>query len=65
MKIKRSSQTKFYMLLNNNNKKIWLQKIEEHNLIKQKYFECKYIYYILHRKTHPNYILHSLQDQLN
>jgi hypothetical protein len=40
----------------------WLQKIEDYNLTKEKYFECKI--YILRRKTHPNYILHSLQDQI-
>ena len=39
-----------------------LQKID-YNLTKQKYFECKIYIKLLHRKTHPKYILHFLQDQ--
>ena len=46
-------------------KHFWLQKIEYCNLTKQKYIECKYTYCIFHRKTHPNYFLHSLQEQFN
>jgi hypothetical protein len=42
-----------------------LQKIEDYNLTKQKYFECKIYNKLLRRKTYPNYILHSLQDQLS
>ena len=53
IKIKKSSQTKFYMQLDSirNCKKrkgkkkrrrhFWFQKIEDYNLTKQKYFECK------------------------
>ena len=43
----KSSQTKFYMQLNNirnckkEKKNYWLQKIEDYNLTKQKYIECK------------------------
>ena len=56
IKIKRSSQIKFYMQLGSirNCKKkekkrrhFWLHKIKDYNLTKQKYFECK-IY--IHRK---------------
>ena len=48
IKIKRSSQTKFYMqsdsIRNCKKKKerhFWLHKIKDYNLTKQKYFECK------------------------
>jgi hypothetical protein len=46
-------------------KNYWLQKIEDYNLTKQKYFECKICNKLLCKKTYPNYILHSLQDQLS
>ena len=65
-KKKKSSQTKFYIQLNS----IiyiyyWFQKIEDCCLTKQKYFQCKIYNKLLRRKTYPNYILHSLQDQLS
>ena len=49
IKIKRSSQTKFYMQLNSiinckKKKDHWLQKIEDYNLTKQKYFEYIQLY---------------------
>ena len=42
----------------------WLQKIEDYNLTKQKYFEYKIYNKLLSRKIYPNYILHSFRDQL-
>ena len=56
IKIKRSSQTKFYMQLNSKKKKHFLlQKIEDYDLTKQKYFEC-----IIYMFTHKIILLYNI-----
>ena len=50
-KKKKSSQTKFYMQLNsirNCKKKKLVEKVEDYNLTKQKYFKCKIYNKLLH-----------------